>query len=165
MAALVFELLNDIASTTWARIEIIVEPGISAFQAAAARAGAPLGHDFCAISLSDLMTPWSVIEKRLQAAANADFVVALYNPASKKRRIGLKIATEIFSKARPSSCPVLIARELGRPNEKIIVTTLEKFKPETVDMLTIIIIGARNTRLYNNDRGSHMYTPRGYIEI
>jgi len=162
MAALVYQLLEREAAPEWRAIEISVEPGISALQAAAARAGAPLGHDFCAISLSDLMTPWPVIEKRLKAAAAADFVVALYNPASKKRREGLVRAMEIFTAARPTDCPVIIARNLGRPGEHVQIITLREFDPNLIDMLTLVMIGGTETRVIESGDGRRAYTPRGY---
>ena len=162
MAALAFELLEREAAPEWRAIEISVEPGISALQAAAARAGAPLGHDFCAISLSDLMTPWPVIEKRLEAAASADFVVALYNPASKKRRQGLARAVEIFAAARPADCPVIVARNLGRAGERVEIVALEGFDPDSIDMLTLVMIGGSETRAIDSGDGKRAYTPRGY---
>ncbi len=162
MAALAYELLEREAAPAWRSIEINVEPGISALQAAAARAGAPLGHDFCAISLSDLMTPWPVIEKRLEAAASADFVVALYNPASKKRRQGLARAVEIFAAARPADCPVIVARNLGRAGEHVNIVALSDFDPDMIDMLTLVMIGGNQTRAIESGDGRRVYTPRGY---
>lgn len=162
MAALAFELLEREAAADWRAIEINVEPGISALQAAAARAGAPLGHDFCAISLSDLMTPWPVIEKRLAAAASADFVVALYNPASKKRRQGLARAVEIFAAARPADCPVIVARNLGRAGEHVEIIKLSEFDPDSIDMLTLVMVGGSETRAIDSGDGKRAYTPRGY---
>ena len=134
-------------------------PGISALQAAAARVGAPLMHDFCAISLSDLLTPWPVIEKRLQAAAEADFVVALYNPKSQKRTEQIAIAQRIFAQHRSPETPVAIVHSAYRPQEQIILTTVSAMLSQPIDMLTTIIIGNRNTRTYRNK----LITPRGYI--
>ncbi len=162
MAALAFELVEREPAAGWRAVEISVEPGISALQAAAARAGAPLGHDFCAISLSDLMTPWPVIEERLRAAAAADFVVALYNPASKRRRRGLARAMEILAAARPEDCPVIVARNLGREEENVRIMALGEFDPGTVDMLTLVMVGGRETRLIETGDGRRVYTPRGY---
>ena len=162
MAALAYELLEREAAAAWRGVEITVEPGISALQAAAARAGAPLGHDFCAISLSDLMTPWAVIEERLRAAAAADFVVALYNPASKRRRQGLVQAMEIFAAARPVDCPVIVARNLGRAEENVRLMALGAFDPDTIDMLTLVLIGGKESRLIETGDGPRIYTPRGY---
>src|SRR5205823_6232819 len=117
LAALVFETIDREQRRDWSAIDITVAPGISAMQAAAARAGAPLGHDFCAISLSDLLTPWPVIRGRIEAAAAADFVVALYNPRSARRSIQLAEAAAILLDHRPSETPVVIARNLGRAGE------------------------------------------------
>ncbi len=118
LAALVFELLDCEARADWHRLDIVVCPGVSAVQAAAARAGAPLGHDFCAISLSDLMTPWAAIQTRLEAAAAADFVVALYNPRSARRQSHLAEAARILLRHRPPATPVFVARNLGRAGEE-----------------------------------------------
>ena len=119
MASLVFELVERSDRPAWQGVAIEVSPGVSALQAAAARAGAPLGHDFCAISLSDLLTPWPVIERRLEAAAAADFVTVLYNPASPRRREGLARAIAIFSAARPPHTPVIHAFNVGRADEAV----------------------------------------------
>ena len=162
MAALTFELIDREAAPGWRAVEISIEPGISALQAAAARAGAPLGHDFCAVSLSDLMTPWAVIEERLRAAAAADFVVALYNPAAKRRREGLARAMEIFAAARPPDCPVIVARNLGRAEENVRIMALSEFDFDSIDMLTLVMIGGRETRLIETGDGRRTYTPRGY---
>ena len=163
MAALVFELLDREPRPDWRRVEIAVVPGISALQAAAARAGAPLGHDFCAISLSDLLTPWAVIEKRLRAAAEGDFVVALYNPVSKRRTRQLAQAVEILRGERPAETPVVLARNLGREGESVTVIRLDQLTPEKVDMLTLVLIGSSETRrIARGDGGAWVYTPRGY---
>jgi len=163
MATLVFESIERSGRADWARIEIEGLPGISAMQSAAARAGAPLGHDFCAISLSDLLTPWAAIERRLKAAGEADFVVALYNPVSQKRRSQLAAAREILLQARSSDTPVVVARNLGRPGESLEVTTLAGLDLGQVDMLTIVLIGASTTRrLPRPEGGCWVYTPRGY---
>lgn len=163
MASLVFERLEGSADPSWARSAIEVLPGISAMHAAAARIGAPLGHDFCAISLSDLLTPWAVIERRLEAAAAGDFVVALYNPASMRRRRQLERAFEILATARPGTTPVVIARQVGRDTESISVTTLEAFDPAEIDMLTLLLIGSKESRRLMLADGERVYTPRGYI--
>jgi cobalt-precorrin 5A hydrolase/precorrin-3B C17-methyltransferase len=161
LAALVFELLEREARPEWKRIAIDVVPGLSALQAAAARLGAPLGHDFCAISLSDLLTPWPVIERRLRAAAEGDFVVALYNPRSERRRTQLAAARDILLGERPPETPVALARNLGRPGESIAVTTLATLAADAVDMLTLVLIGSRATRLLPGTP-LRLYTPRGY---
>jgi cobalt-precorrin 5A hydrolase/precorrin-3B C17-methyltransferase len=136
-----------------------VFPGISALQAAASRVGAPLMHDFCAISLSDLLTPWEVIEKRLTAAAQADFVTALYNPRSQTRTQQIATATAIFLKYRDPMTPIAIVRSAYRPDEQITLTTLEKLLETPIDMLTTVLIGNQSTRTHED----WMITPRGYL--
>jgi cobalt-precorrin 5A hydrolase/precorrin-3B C17-methyltransferase len=163
MAALVFELLEHKGRAGWRRVEVSVVPGISALQAAAARAGAPLGHDFCAISLSDLLTPWPVIERRVRAAADGDFVIALYNPVSRRRVEPFRRALEILRAGRPPETPVVLARSLGRPAERVEVIALERLKPEHADMLTLVLIGSSATRtVARRDGLPWVYTPRGY---
>jgi len=163
MAALVCELLEQTEDAAWQRIALTFSPGVSALQAAAARAGAPLGHDFCAISLSDLLTPWPAIERRLEAAAAGDFVSVLYNPASRRRRQGLLRALEILGRARDPATPVIHARNLGRTGEAVEVTELGAFDPSGVDMLSLIVVGARSTRWLRRRQGPALvYTPRGY---
>jgi cobalt-precorrin 5A hydrolase/precorrin-3B C17-methyltransferase len=159
MAALVFERIDLAIDPEWRWVDVTVAPGISALQAAASRAGAPLGHDFCAISLSDLLTPWAVIEKRLTAAAEGDFVIALYNPASRTRRKQLDRALEILSQHRPETTPVIVARQLGRPDESVAVRDLGVFDPALVDMTTLLMIGSSETR---RTAQGWVYTPRGY---
>jgi len=163
MAALVFELIERTGAPEWRRVEIAVIPGISALQAAAARAGAPLGHDFCAISLSDLLTPWATIERRLRAAAEGDFVVALYNPVSPRRTRQLERAREILAARHPAATPVVLARNLGRANETVEIVELAELSAARVDMLTVVLVGASTTRrLARGDGGVWVYTPRGY---
>ncbi|MEQ8814057.1 MAG: precorrin-3B C(17)-methyltransferase [Thalassobaculum sp.] len=163
MATLVFELLDRAGRPDWRRVEVRVAPGISALQAAAARVGAPLGHDFCTVSLSDLLTPWEAIEGRLRAAAEGDFVVAFYNPVSRRRRTQLHAARAILMGHRPADTPVVLARSLGRPEETVSVTTLAELDPETVDMLTVVLVGSSATRAVpRGDGGTWVYTPRGY---
>ena len=161
LATLVFELLDGSERRDWAAVEMIVSPGVSAMQAAAARAGAPLGHDFCAISLSDLMTPWPAIRARIEAAAAGDFVVALYNPRSARRQQGLAEAAAILAAHRPAMTPVLIARNLGRGGETCRVTTLAALAEAEIDMLTIVIVGSSTTRVIAGAT-PRLYTPRGY---
>ncbi len=159
MAALVYERL----AIEPARIVVDVVPGISAFQAAAARAGALIGHDFCCVSLSDLLTPWETIEKRLKAAAYGDFVVALYNPRSLKRKDQLPRAIEIFEMHRRGTTPVIIATNLGRPDERIKVVALGDFDPNDVDMLTVVIVGSTQSQMLRRGDGkTYAFTPRGY---
>jgi len=163
MSSLVFELIERHGDADWQRIEIEGLPGVSAMQVAAARVGAPLGHDFCAISLSDLLTPWPVIAARLAAAAEGDFVVALYNPVSQRRRHQLVAARDILLRRRPGATPVVIARNLGRPGEAIQLTTLAALDPAAVDMLSLVLVGSSATRVVARpDGGAWVYTPRGY---
>jgi cobalt-precorrin 5A hydrolase / precorrin-3B C17-methyltransferase len=163
MAGLAFELLERGDDPAWQRVAIVVSPGISALQSAAARVGAPLGHDFCAISLSDLLTPWAEIERRLRAAASGDFVTALYNPASGQRREGLARAFEILCAARPPETPIVHARNLGRAGETVAISRLPEFDPSTVDMLSLLIVGSSQTHAFATPDGrSFVYTPRGY---
>jgi cobalt-precorrin 5A hydrolase/precorrin-3B C17-methyltransferase len=121
-----------------------------------------IGHDFCAISLSDLLTPWPEIERRLRAAAEADFVVALYNPVSQRRRTQLPTARDILLACRPADTPVVLARNLGRHGEAVSVIELKALTSDRVDMLTVVLVGSCGTRLI--ERGTHrfVYTPRGY---
>ncbi|MDA0787800.1 MAG: precorrin-3B C(17)-methyltransferase, partial [Proteobacteria bacterium] len=162
MASLVFELLDRDPEPAWQRIAITVHPGVSAMQLAAARAGAPLGHDFCAISLSDLLTPWPAIEARLRAAAQADFVVALYNPASRRRRQQFETARDILLAARPDDTPVVVARNLARPGEQVSIIPLSELSLDAIDMLTIVIIGNSQSRTIVGAAARWTYTPRGY---
>ena len=154
MAPLVYEMKRERNS----QIEIEVLPGISAFQKAASLLGAPVGHDFCVISLSDLMTPWERIEKRIRAAAVADFVTAVYNPKSEGRYWQLHRLKEIFLQERDSLTPVGFVRQAGRAEQQVTVTTLEAFDPEQADMFTVVLIG--NSQTYCSD--GKMVTPRGY---
>ena len=132
-------------------------------QAAAARSGAPLGHDFCTISLSDLLTPWAVIEGRIQAAAKGDFVVAFYNPVSRRRNTQLPAARDILLAHRPGSTPVVLARNLGRKDESINVIDLAALSTDGIDMTTVVLVGSSETRRINRrDGGIWVYTPRGY---
>jgi cobalt-precorrin 5A hydrolase/precorrin-3B C17-methyltransferase len=163
MAALVFECLDAGGLPDGARrAEIVVAPGISAMQAAAARAGAPLGHDFCAISLSDLLTPWEAIEARIRAAAAADFVVAFYNPVSQRRRTQLAAAKDILLQHRPPDTPVVLARNLGRPGEAVATIPLAALDVDGVDMLTLVLVGASTSRQVEAGGRGWVYTPRGY---
>lgn len=163
MATLAFELLETGGRDDWGRVDIQVCPGISALQAAAARSGAPLGHDFCTISLSDLLTPWEAIERRLRAAADGDFVVAFYNPVSRRRTWQLGKAREILLTGRPETTPVVLARNLGRDGEQVRVVTLGTLDAADVDMLTVVLVGSSESRTVARGDGRHwVYTPRGY---
>ena len=154
MAPLIYEMKRECGSET----EVVTLPGISAFQKAASLLGAPIGHDTCLVSLSDLMTPWEVIERRIKAAAVGDFVTAVYNPKSHGRYWQIYRLQEIFLKYRSAETPVGCVRQAGRDEQEIKVTTLEKFDPEDVDMFTVIIIG--NSQSYLAD--GKFITPRGY---
>ncbi len=162
LATLAFELLDREDRADWNRLAIAVEPGVSAIQAAAARIGAPIGHDFCTVSLSDLLTPWEVIEGRLKAAAEGDFIVALYNPVSKRRRHQLPAARDALLRHRPAETPVVLARNLGRAAEALEVIRLDELVPERVDMLTLVLIGNSQTRAFERGGRKWVYTPRGY---
>lgn len=164
LATLVFELMDREKNSAWNRLDVSVEPGVSAIQAAAARVGAPIGHDFCLISLSDLLTPWEDIERRLRAAADGDFVVGLYNPVSKRRRQQLEIARDTLLTGRPPETPVIIARNLGRATERTEVITLGELTPDHADMLTLVLIGNCQTKHFKAGQSSWVYTPRGYAK-
>lgn len=154
MSPLIWEMKKERDS----KLEIEVIPGISAFQMASALLGAPMGHDFCVISLSDLMTSWQTIEKRIIAAAEADFITSIYNPKSNGRYWQLYRFKEIFLKFRDPKTPVGYVRQAGRKDQEIVVTTLEKFDPEQIDMFTIVVIGNSCTYSFDNK----MISPRGY---
>ena len=139
-------------------VEIIPLPGISAFQKAASLLGAPVSHDFCVISLSNLMTPWAVIERRIRAAAAADFVTAVYNPRSNDRYWQLHRLKELFLQSRSADTPVGYVRQAGREGQHAVVTTLGDFNPDDVDMFTVVIIGNSQSYMWQG----HFITPRGY---
>ena len=162
MASLVMELLDGTRVPAARRIAVRVVPGVSAFQAAAARAGAPIGHDFCAVSLSDLLTPREVIEDRLAAAARADLVIALYNPVSAARRETFDRALRILREHRAAKTPVVVARNLGRAGERVEVIPLAGIDPAAIDMLTVLIVGSSKTRTFSHGGAHRAYTPRGY---
>ena len=142
-------------------LEVIVVPGITAAQAAASLLGSPLGHDHCSVSLSDLLTPWEVIENRLRAAALGDFVVSLYNPRSKGRDWQLGKAREILLEYRPPDTPVGVVKDAYRPTQRVTLTDLASLRPEEVDMLTVVVVGNAQTRLL----AGRMVTPRGYTTV
>lgn len=167
MGALVFELLDRTeaemgVSDAARRVDVVCSPGVSALQGAAARAGAPLGHDFCTISLSDLLTPRDDILRRLKAAAEGDFVIAFYNPVSKTRRTLLAEARDILLQHRPADTPVMLASSLGRPEEYVRYRRLADLQVDEVDMLTVVLVGSSNSRLAQLGEGPRMFTPRGY---
>ena len=160
MASAVFEAMQT-GKPTWKDIEVTVVPGVSAMLAAAARAGAPLGHDFCVISLSANLKPWDVVLKRLEAAAAADFVIVLYNPASKARPWQLGEAFRLIARHRAPSTPVIFAHAVSQSDERIEIMTLAEADPAKADMRTLIILGSSATRLMSRDgRSSFVYTPR-----
>lgn len=159
MAPLIYEMQrNRAASGSPADIEVVSLPGISAFQKAASLLGAPIGHDLCIISLSDLMTPWAVIERRIKAAAMGDFVTAIYNPKSHGRYWQLYRLQELFLQERDADTPVGYVRQAGREEQEVKLTTLSELDPEDIDMFTVVLIG--NSQSYIND--GKFITPRGY---
>lgn len=170
MATAVFEQLDgprpdghDGGAGPWAGVGVVVLPGISAAQAAAARAGAPLGHDFCVVSLSDNLKPWEVVEGRLAAAAAADFVIALYNPVSRHRPWQFGRAVELLAGHRAGSTPVVLGRDVGRPAESVTLVTLDELPAAPVDMRTVVIVGSSTTRWATTPTGERRaYTPRDY---
>jgi precorrin-3B C17-methyltransferase len=160
MAAAVCEAV-EAGPAAWRDIDITVVPGVTAMLAVAARIGAPLGHDFCAISLSDNLKPWDLIELRLLAAAGAGFVIALYNPISKARPWQLGRAFECLSAVLPGTTPVIFGRAAGRPDERMNVCLLADASPDMADMATCIIIGSPETRIIKRgERPALVYTPR-----
>lgn len=166
MAAAVMEALEGAQNEAWHGVELEVLPGVSAALATAAKAGAPLGHDFCLISLSDNLKPWAVIEKRLQQAAAADLAMAFYNPISKARPWQLGRALELLRQHREPQTLVVLGRDIGRPAEALRNLTLGELTPEMVDMRTLVIIGSSQTRRFPRaDGGEWIYTPRWYPQV
>jgi precorrin-3B C17-methyltransferase len=162
MAAAVFEAIET-GEPAWRGLDVTVVPGISAMHAAAARLGAPLGHDFCAISLSDNLKPWDVIVRRLSAAADGDFVIALYNPASRARPERIHQAFALLRAAKAPITPVAFARAIGRPDEQMTLTTLAEADPGIADMSTVVLIGSSETRFIERPgRAPWLLTPRSY---
>ncbi len=163
MAAAVLEALDEARDPQWAAVDLRVEPGISASLATAAQAGAPLGHDFCAISLSDNLKPWDVIETRLQHAAQADLVMAFYNPISRARPWQLDRALDIVRAHRAADTVVVLGRDIGRPGATLSTTTLGALRGEQVDMRTMVIVGSSTTRRFSiGNAREWIYTPRWY---
>jgi precorrin-3B C17-methyltransferase len=166
MAAAVMEQLDGDdgpPAGRWDGVDVRVLPGVTAAQAAAARVGAPLGHDFCVISLSDNLKPWEVVERRLSAAAGADFVIAVYNPTSRSRPWQLGRAAEVLLEHRSADTPVVLGRDIGRPGERVEVLPLGKLAQADVDMRTVVIVGSSTTRCVSRPTGGPLvYTPRSY---
>jgi precorrin-2 C20-methyltransferase/precorrin-3B C17-methyltransferase len=156
--AMASAVLEQVAAGHGAGVRVRIVPGVTAAQAAASRVGAPLGHDYCVLSLSDRLKPWEIIEKRLEAAGAADLVLALYNPASRSRTTQLADARAVLLRHRVPSTPVVVARDVGGPEEDIRVTTLGELDPSTVDMRCLLIVGSSKTRV---DDGI-VWTPRSY---
>ena len=161
MAAAVFEAIEE--EPEWLDLDIAVSPGVTAMQAAAARLGAPLGHDFCAISLSDNLKPWATVERRLRAASEGDFVIALYNPASRARPTRITQAFDLLRRLKVEATPVAFARAVGRADESLILATLGEADPGLADMATLIVVGSSETRFIARDGARvWMVTPRAY---
>ncbi|KKB80588.1 precorrin-3B C17-methyltransferase [Devosia limi DSM 17137] len=164
MAAAVCEAIED-GPGPWREIDLVIVPGVTAMLSVAARSGAPLGHDFCAISLSDNLKPWTVIEQRLRAVATAGLVIALYNPISKARPWQLGTAFAILREVLPWTTPVIFGRAAGRPDERMSVVTLADADAKQADMATCVIIGSAETRVIERpDRAPLVYSPRSIGE-
>jgi cobalt-precorrin 5A hydrolase/precorrin-3B C17-methyltransferase len=165
MAAAVLEALHESADPAWHSVDLEILPGVSASLATAAQAGAPLGHDFCVMSLSDNLKPWSIIEKRLDLAAEADLALAFYNPISRARPWQLGRALEIVAQHRAPETPVVLGRDIGRPGQTLRTTTLGALTPEQVDMRTMVLVGSSTTCKFPRATGGDwVYTPRWYGE-
>jgi precorrin-3B C17-methyltransferase len=165
MAAAVCEEV-DAGPEAWRALDVTVVPGVTAMLAVAAHVGAPLGHDFCALSLSDNLKPWDLIERRLDAAAGAGFVIALYNPVSRARPWQLGTAFERLRRQLPASTPIVFGRGVGRTDEHIAVTTLAAADPTAADMATLIIVGSAATRtIARPGRPPLVYTPRAVQSV
>jgi precorrin-2 C20-methyltransferase/precorrin-3B C17-methyltransferase len=146
----------------WRDIDIEVLPGVTAAQAVASRAGAPLGHDYCVISLSDRLKPWEVVADRIDKAAAADLVLALYNPASRTRTWQVAAVRDLVLRHRPPVTPVVVGRNVGRAGEQVNVTSLAGLDPSAVDMSTLLIIGSSTTRVFTQHGRTAVFTPRHY---
>ncbi|MEX5541438.1 precorrin-3B C(17)-methyltransferase [Pseudomonas poae] len=163
MAAAVIEALHESSDPAWHQVDLQILPGVSASLATAAQAGAPLGHDFCIMSLSDNLKPWSIIEKRLDLASQADLALAFYNPISRARPWQLGRALDIVAQHRTPETPVVLGRDIGRPGQTLRVTTLGQLTPEQVDMRTMVLIGSSTTCTFPRAGGGEwVYTPRWY---
>jgi precorrin-3B C17-methyltransferase len=165
MAAAICEEI-EAGPDSWRALDVAIIPGITAMLAVAARIGAPLGHDFCAISLSDNLKPWELIERRLDAAAGAGFVIALYNPVSRARPWQFRHAIESLRRHLPPTTPVIFGRAVGRSDEQINVVTLDAADTANADMATLVIVGSRDTRIITRPgRDPLIYTPRAVAEV
>jgi len=165
MAAAVCEAI-DTGPEEWRTLDVEFVPGITAMLAVAARIGAPLGHDFCALSLSDNLKPWELIEQRLDAAANAGFVIALYNPVSRARPWQFGRAIERLRRHLPTTTPLVFGRAVGRTDEQIKMVTLDAAETASADMATLVIVGSRETRVVvRPGREPLVYTPRAVAEV
>lgn len=165
MAAAVCEAIET-GPAHWRNLDVAFIPGVTAMLAVAARIGAPLGHDFCALSLSDNLKPWALIERRLDAAAGAGFVIALYNPVSRARSWQFGKAIEQLRRHLPASTPVVFGRAVGRPDEQVNVVTLAAADTTAADMATLVIVGSRDTRVIARPgRPPLVYTPRATAEV
>jgi cobalt-precorrin 5A hydrolase/precorrin-3B C17-methyltransferase len=163
MAAAVLEALHESTEPSWHNVDLEILPGVSASLATAAQAGAPLGHDFCVMSLSDNLKPWAIIEKRLDLASQADLALAFYNPISRSRPWQLGRALEIVAQHRTAETPVVLGRDIGRPGQTLRVTTLGQLTPDQVDMRTMVLIGSSTTCVFPRAEGGEwVYTPRWY---
>lgn len=164
MAAAVFEAVES-GPPAWRALRIEVLPGVTAMLAAAARLGAPLGADFCALNLSDNLKPWSLIEKRLRLAAEGDFVIAIYNPASRARPDSIHRAFAVLRAHQRESAVVVFAKAIGRPDEEVVVATLKDADPAVADMRTLVIVGSSRTRrIERPSGGAFIYSPRSQPE-
>ena len=165
MAAAVLEALHESSDAAWHNVDLEILPGVSASLATAAQAGAPLGHDFCVLSLSDNLKPWEIIEKRLDLASQADLALAFYNPISRSRPWQLGRALEIVARYRTPATPVVLGRDIGRPGQTLRVTTLGQLTPDQVDMRTMVLVGSSTTCVFSRmGGGDWVYTPRWYGE-
>ena len=165
MAAAVCEEI-EAGPESFRALDVVIVPGITAMLAVAARIGAPLGHDFCALSLSDNLKPWNLVERRLNAAASAGFVIALYNPVSRARPWQFGAAIELLRRHLPPSTPVVFGHAVTRPGEQINVTTLDRADASHADMATLVIVGSRETRVVTRPgKPPLVYTPRAVAEV
>ncbi|MGX9350927.1 precorrin-3B C(17)-methyltransferase [Shimia sp. W99] len=164
MAAAVFEAVEH-GEPDWRDLDIQVLPGITAMLAASAACGAPLGHDFCAINLSDNLKPWALIEKRLRLAAEADFAMAFYNPRSKSRPEGFEKALKTLQDACGDARPIIFARNVSRPDQRIGIVPLTEATPDMADMRTVVLLGSSRTRIIERNGAPFVYTPRSVEDV